>query len=74
MGLALDRYSIFFDSCLGEERSLFEFEAITLRESHLGETLLFLFINFFWYVESLVKSTSLDRVCFKFTLDSCRVV
>lgn len=42
MGLALDRYSIFFDSCLGEERSLFEFEAITLRESHLGETLLFL--------------------------------
>lgn len=72
MGLALDTYSIFFDSCLGEERSLFEFEAITFRESHLGETLLFFY--FIWYVESLVKSTSLDRVCFKFTLDSCRVV
>lgn len=41
MGLALDTYSIFFDSCLGEERSLFEFEAVTFQESHLGETLLF---------------------------------
>lgn len=26
------QYSIFFDSCLGEERSLFEFEVVTLRE------------------------------------------
>jgi len=44
MGLALDTHSIFFDSCLGEEqeRSLFEFEAVTFQESHLGETLLFL--------------------------------
>lgn len=32
MGLALDTYSIFFDSCLGEERSLFEFEAVIFRE------------------------------------------
>jgi hypothetical protein len=41
--------------------------------SHLGETLLSFIISI-WYVESLVKSTSLDRVCFNFTLDSCRVV
>lgn len=67
-------YSIFFDSCLGEERSLFEFEVVTLREPPGRDpSLLFDFHPYIWYVESLVKSTLLDRVCFNFTLDSCRV-
>lgn len=68
------QYSIFFDSCLGEERSLFEFEVVTLREPPGRDpSLLFYFHPYIWYVESLVKSTLLDRVCFNFTLDSCRV-
>ena len=68
------QYSIFFDSCLGEERSLFEFEVVTLREPPGRDpSLLFDFHPYIWYVESLVKSTLLDRVCFNFTLDSCRV-
>ena len=67
-------YSILFDSCLGEERSLFEFEVVTLREPPGRDpSLLFDFHPYIWYVESLVKSTLLDRVCFNFTLDSCRV-
>lgn len=72
-GLALDTYSIFFDSCLGEERSLLEFEVVTLREPPGRDPSLLFFLISIWYVESLVKSTSLDRVCFNFTLDSCSV-